>query len=454
MTIAAIVPLKIDSRRIPNKNFLDLAGKPLAYHIFSTLCDISLIDDVFCYCSNSEILTFLPANVKLLPRPEYLDADSIKANELFAYAVNAISHEICVLCQAPGPFIKKTSITNGIEAVDSGLYSCAVGVRKLQTYCWHEGKALNYDPRNIPQTQSVEPVYIETSGLYVFKRDDYLKQGSRITSTPKFIELSYKESVDIDYPEDYALAEALSHFNDESLDNMDEEKKYFIKLLHNNSINNGIRQNLSHISFDLDGVLIDSLEVMKSAWLSTSHNYNLNITFDQYREYIGKPFEAILDFLGVEKTEQPAIKEYYFSQTLAKSCECKVYDGVVNMLRELRSCGYMLSIVTSKPRLNTLQILHDQFSNIEFSCIVTPDDVPHGLGKPHPYPLLKACLESHTSPKQTLFIGDMSSDRLCAKAAGSHFACAAWGYGIPSIQAKEFWFSSPNALLEYISSIS
>jgi len=158
-------------------------------------------------------------DIKLLSRPEYLDADSIKAVELLAYAENAISHETCVLCQAPGSFIKKTSITNGVEAVDSGLYLFAVGVRKLQTYCWHEGKALNYDPRNIPQTQSVESICIESSGLYVFNRDDYLKQGSGVASTPRFIELSYKESVDIDYPEDYSLAEALSRFNDESLDN-------------------------------------------------------------------------------------------------------------------------------------------------------------------------------------------------------------------------------------------
>jgi phosphoglycolate phosphatase-like HAD superfamily hydrolase/CMP-N-acetylneuraminic acid synthetase len=454
MTIAAIVPLKLDSRRIPNKNFLDLSGKPLAYHIFNTLCEISIIDDVFCYCSNADILSFLPAQVKFLPRPEYLDGDSIKANELFAYAVNGINHDICVICQAPGPFVKKSSIINGIESVKNGSYGCAVGVSKIKTYSWFQGSPLNYDPKDIMQTQDIEPLYIETSGLYVFRREDYLKQGTRITSPPKFIELTNKESVDIDYPEDYALAEALSHFNDESLDNMDEEKKYFIKLLQSNSMNNGIRENLSHISFDLDGVLIDSLEVMESAWKSTSMKYSLNISFDQYREYIGKPFDSILDHLQVPMAERIEIKNHYFTQTLASSEQCKSYNGVAVMLGKLKSLGYALSIVTSKPRTNTLKVLQDHFPDIKFSSIVTPDDIPIGLGKPHPYPLLKACLEAHSSPKQTLFIGDMSSDRLCAKAAGAHFACASWGYGIPSIQAKEFWFSSPHSLLEYISSIS
>lgn len=454
MSIAAIVPLKLDSRRIPNKNFLDLNGKPLAYHIFNTLSDIDLIDDVFCYCSNADILSFLPANVKFLPRPEYLDGDSIKANELFSYAVNAINHDICVICQAPGPFVKKASIINGIKSVKSGDYKCAVGVSKIKTYSWFNGKPLNYDPLDIVQTQDIEPIYIETSGLYVFKREDYLTLGTRITSSPKFIELSSKESIDIDYPQDYALAEALSHFNDESLDNMDEEKKYFINLLQSNSLNSGIREHLSHISFDLDGVLIDSLPVMESAWKSTSQKFSLDIGFHMYKDYIGKPFESILNQLNISKNLHEEIKSHYFLHTLEMSSYCRAYDGVSAMLEGLVSLGYTLSIVTSKPRSNTLKVLYEQFPDLEFSCIVTPDDIPIGLGKPHPYSLLKACLEAHASPKQTLFIGDMNSDRLCAKSAGSHFACAAWGYGIPSIQAKEFWFSSPKALLEYISSIS
>ena len=51
----------------------------------------------------------------------------------------------------------------------------------------------------------------------------------------------------------------------------------------------------------LDGVLIDSLENMKSSWNLTNEKYNLNISFNRYYDFIGKPFKEILQSLGVEK---------------------------------------------------------------------------------------------------------------------------------------------------------
>ena len=55
------------------------------------------------------------------------------------------------------------------------------------------------------------------------------------------------------------------------------------------------------VIFDLDGVLIDSLENMKSSWNLTNEKYNLNISFNRYYDFIGKPFKEILKSLGVEK---------------------------------------------------------------------------------------------------------------------------------------------------------
>jgi len=55
-------------------------------------------------------------------RPNYLDGDSIKANELFYNAVSNIDAEIIVLCHATGPFIKAESIIKGLRAVSSGYW--------------------------------------------------------------------------------------------------------------------------------------------------------------------------------------------------------------------------------------------------------------------------------------------------------------------------------------------
>ena len=58
--------------------------------------------------------------------------------------------------------------------------------------------------------------------------------------------------------------------------------------------------NKKNIIFDLDGVLIDSIENMESSWNSTNKKFNLDISFNKYRKYIGKPFKEILKSLGVK----------------------------------------------------------------------------------------------------------------------------------------------------------
>lgn len=212
-SIVALVPLKLKSRRLPNKNFLRLGDRPLSYHIFKTLTELDVIEKVCCYTSQPQVLGLLPKDVELLMRPKRLDGDGVKANELFKYAVENIDADIVVICHATGPFVKKESIAKGIDAVLSGKYDCAFSVQRNQTYSWFDGVPLNYDPNDMAQTQDVKPVYVETSGFYIFRKSDYLRNHTRIGSSPFLVEVDFKEAVDVDDPSDFSLATLLLDYN-------------------------------------------------------------------------------------------------------------------------------------------------------------------------------------------------------------------------------------------------
>ena len=115
--VSAIVPFKINSRRLPHKNIRVLGDKFLCSYIFETLLSCDEIDDIYVYSSNDEIINLLPDGVKLLPRPDYLNGDNIRANELFRYAVERINDDIIVLCQIPGPFITEDSLKKELEVL-------------------------------------------------------------------------------------------------------------------------------------------------------------------------------------------------------------------------------------------------------------------------------------------------------------------------------------------------
>ena len=59
-----------------------------------------------------------------------------------------------------------------------------------------------------------------------------------------------------------------------------------------------------HISFDLDGTMIDSIPLMKLSWENVNEKLNLGIGWDAYRKNIGLPFSQICKNLGVEGLEQ------------------------------------------------------------------------------------------------------------------------------------------------------
>ena len=68
---------------------------------------------------------------------------------------------------------------------------------------------LNFDASNLPRTQDLKPIYQETSGVYVFTKEVFEKYHRRIGMRPFIKEVSFKEAVDIDNPEDFILAEIL-----------------------------------------------------------------------------------------------------------------------------------------------------------------------------------------------------------------------------------------------------
>ena len=64
--VSAIVPFKINSRRLPYKNIRVLGDKFLCSYVFETLLACAEIDDIYVYSSNHEIVNLLPEGVKLL----------------------------------------------------------------------------------------------------------------------------------------------------------------------------------------------------------------------------------------------------------------------------------------------------------------------------------------------------------------------------------------------------
>lgn len=209
MKTIALIPIKFNNRRLPGKNIKPLGGKPLMQHIQETLLQVKGIDEIYVYCSDEGVKEYLLPGICYLQRPQSLDQDSTKINEVLASFAQAKKADLYLLTHATAPFIKAESIQKGIDAVKSDNYDSAFAVIRQQDFLWQNGKPLNYDLSAIPRTQDLVPIYRETCGFYLYTYWQIVEQNRRIGDKPYFVEVSEIEAVDIDEQEDFDLAEAI-----------------------------------------------------------------------------------------------------------------------------------------------------------------------------------------------------------------------------------------------------
>lgn len=209
MKIVAIMPIKLQNERCPGKNTRMLGKKPLLQYELDSLKCTGLCDSVNVYCSDEAVIQYLPEGVKFVKRPDYLDLPTSNFSQIFDSFMSTIDADIYVYAHATAPFITVETMRECVEAVKSGEFDSAFCAIKLQDYLWQDGEPLNFDSSNLPRTQDLKPIYQETSGVYVFTKEMYLKYRRRVGKKPFIKEVSFKEAVDIDYPDDFELAEAL-----------------------------------------------------------------------------------------------------------------------------------------------------------------------------------------------------------------------------------------------------
>lgn len=210
MKTVAFVPIRLNSQRVAGKNLRLLGGEPLMCHILKTLVSVRGIDEVYVYCSDESIRPLLPEGVRFLQRSQELDRDTTLGREIYDRFTAEVEADLYVLAHATSPFIRAETLAGALDKVRSGEYDSAFSAECIQTFAWYEGHPLNYSLDNIPRTQTIEPVYVETSAFFIFPRALWCERHRRIGDHPWMAVVDRIEGMDIDYPEDFTMAEIIA----------------------------------------------------------------------------------------------------------------------------------------------------------------------------------------------------------------------------------------------------
>lgn len=171
-----------------------------------------------------------------------------------------------------------------------------------------------------------------------------------------------------------------------------------------------------HISFDLDGTMINSLPLMKLSWENANSRLNLGIGFEVYRKNIGLSFSQICKNLSLERLELE-IYDLYFKFNQENIDKIKPINGLKECIEWMSVSNIDWSIITSKPKITTMPIL--ELFDLNPKVLITADDVENGK----PYIDSSQLLTSQLSDKinKIYYVGDTTIDHLFAVNSGFEF---------------------------------
>jgi CMP-N-acetylneuraminic acid synthetase len=219
--VTALLPMKAHSARVTSKNFRDIAGKPLFRWILDTLLASEVVDQVVINTDARSILADhglkdgdADGRVVIRDRKEEICGDFVSMNLVLGDDVANVASDIFVMTHTTNPLLSvktvEAMIARYTELKDSGDADSLFTVNQHQTrFYTPEGKPINHDPDNLVRTQDLPPYLEENSVFYVFDARSFEATGARIGEKPEMFITPPLESVDIDEPADWFMAESL-----------------------------------------------------------------------------------------------------------------------------------------------------------------------------------------------------------------------------------------------------
>jgi CMP-N-acetylneuraminic acid synthetase len=218
-TVTALLPMKAHSERVKNKNFKNIAGKPLFKWILENLLNIVTIDKIVINTDAIDILNchglYENEKVQFRARKKELCGDFVSMNDILFDDIKNVKSDVYIMTHTTNPLISSNTIKKALDTYlrNLDMYDSLFSVNKYQTrFYTYDGKAINHDPSNLIRTQDLESWYEENSCIYIFSENSFSMAGARIGEKPYLFETPKIESIDIDNKVDWNIAEIFLNF--------------------------------------------------------------------------------------------------------------------------------------------------------------------------------------------------------------------------------------------------
>lgn len=189
-------------------------------------------------------------------------------------------------------------------------------------------------------------------------------------------------------------------------------------------------QGIKAVVFDLDGTLLDTLDDLANAtnW-ALRWNGLPERTLDEVRQFVGNGVQQLIRRAVPEGTSEEVFRKTFsdFKQYYVVHCQEKtrLYDGVPEMLKALKSQGYRLAIVSNKLQAGVDELYERYFND---TVEVAVGERPEVNRKPAPDMVMAALAALGVTADEAVYVGDSDVDLQTARNSGLPCISVLWGF--------------------------
>lgn len=220
MTVNVFLPCRKGSERVPKKNI-----KPFAQFKHG-LIEIKLkqliaadrVDKIYLSTNDDEILDYAASlnqdKIVLHKRDEYLSSSQTSTDQLVAHALELIKGGEILWTHVTSPFLNAQSYDQVIEKyfeLKQQGFDSLMSTNLIHGFLWNENGPINYDRQKEkwPRTQTLEPIHEINSAIFLANAETYKSLDDRIGKAPYLYPLDKIQGFDIDWEQDFMIAEMI-----------------------------------------------------------------------------------------------------------------------------------------------------------------------------------------------------------------------------------------------------
>lgn len=214
--IIAMIPARLGSKRIKNKNLRLLDGKPLVCHVADKAKQAGIFDKIYV---NSEADVFANLckeyGVEFYKRDAELASDTATNDTFVLDFIKNVPCEIIIQINPTSPLISVNDIQQFVKMMINGNYDTLHSVIKEQIEGLFQNRPLNFDPLSkMPRSQDLEPIMLFSSGIMGWRVSNYYHNIEKYGAATYggdgkigYFTLQGFSTIDIDNEEDFLAAE-------------------------------------------------------------------------------------------------------------------------------------------------------------------------------------------------------------------------------------------------------